>query len=78
MPNPSSLQAHLVLETRTPFRLILHWKRLALDKVQKPYYCRSKNPRQRCLSTTALLGLAPALSTRASAAHPQNISVLYK
>jgi hypothetical protein len=25
-----------------PFRLILHWKRLALDAVQKPYYCGSR------------------------------------
>jgi hypothetical protein len=43
---------------------------LALDKVQKPYYCGTKNPHQRCLTTTALHGLAPALSTRASAAPP--------
>ncbi len=48
---------------------------LALDKVQKPYYCGIKNPNQRCHTTTVLLGLAPALSTRASAAHSQNISV---
>ena len=41
----------------------------ALDKPQKPYYCGSKNSHQRCFTTTALLGLAPALSTRASAAH---------
>jgi hypothetical protein len=41
---------------------------LALDKAQKPYYFGSKNSHQRCLTTAALLGLAPALSTRASAA----------
>jgi hypothetical protein len=48
---------------------------LTLDKVQKPYYCGIKNPHQRCLTTAVLLGLAPALSTRAPAAHPRNISV---
>ena len=47
---------------------------LALDKAQKPYYFGIKNSHQRCL-TTALLGFAPALSTRASAP-PRNISVV--
>ncbi len=48
---------------------------LALDKAQKPYYFGIKNSHQRCL-TTALLGFAPALSTRASAPPPRNISVV--
>ncbi len=48
---------------------------IALDKVQKPYYCGIKNPHQCCLTRAALLGLAPAFFARASAAHSQNISV---
>jgi hypothetical protein len=48
---------------------------LSLDTAQKPYYCGSKNSHQRRLATTALLGLAPARSTRASAAnHGKSIS----
>jgi hypothetical protein len=48
---------------------------LTLDKVQKPYYCGTKNSHQRCLTTTALLGLAPARSTRAYVAnHRESIS----
>jgi hypothetical protein len=50
----------------------------SLDKVQKPYYCGIKNPHQRCLTTTALHGLAPALSTRAFAAPPRETSALCK
>jgi hypothetical protein len=75
-----SLQAHLVLETRPPFRLILHWKRLALDTAQKPYYCVSKYPHVGAvLLTTALLGHAPARSTRASAANRRdNISAYWR
>jgi hypothetical protein len=50
---------------------------LALDAAQKPYYCVSKLfKRQRRLATTALLGLAPARSTRASAAHHRKASAL--
>lgn len=48
---------------------------LALDRSQKPYYCESKNPHVRAVLTTALLGLAPARSTLASAAnHGKSIS----
>jgi hypothetical protein len=44
---------------------------LALDRAQKPYYCESKNPQHvSALFTTALLGLAPVRSTRATAAQP--------
>jgi hypothetical protein len=47
----------------------------ALDAPQKPYYCGSKNPHVSAVFTTALLGLAPARSTRASAAnHRKSIS----
>jgi hypothetical protein len=47
----------------------------ALDKAQKPYYCVSKNPHVSAVFTTALLGSAPARSTRASAAnHRESIS----
>ena len=41
---------------------------IALDKVRKPYYVGSKNPYVSPLFTTALLGLAPVRSTRATAA----------
>jgi hypothetical protein len=48
---------------------------LALDTAPKPYYFGSKNPDVRAVFTTALLGLASVLSTRASAAkHRQLIS----
>jgi hypothetical protein len=43
---------------------------LALDAAEKPYYCGSKNPHVSALFTTALLGLAPVRSTRATAAQP--------
>ena len=43
---------------------------LALDAAQKPYYCGIKNPHVSALFTTALLGLAPVRSTRATAAQP--------
>jgi hypothetical protein len=47
----------------------------SLDTAPKPYYLVSKYPRRSRLATTALLGLAPVLSTRASAAnHPESIS----
>jgi hypothetical protein len=43
---------------------------LSLDTAQKPHYCVSKlSTRQRRLATTALLGLAPASPTRATAAN---------
>jgi hypothetical protein len=42
---------------------------IPLDAVQKTYYCGSKFKRQRCFTTTALLGLAPVRSARASAAN---------
>jgi hypothetical protein len=46
-----------------------------IDTVQKPYYCESRNKRRRRLATTALPGLAPVRSTRASAAtHRESIS----
>jgi hypothetical protein len=43
---------------------------LALDTAQKPYYFGSKNSHVSALFTTALLGLAPVRSTRATAAQP--------
>jgi hypothetical protein len=43
---------------------------LAVDTAQKPYYFGSKNPHVSALFTTALLGLAPVRSTRATAAQP--------
>ena len=46
-----------------------------LDAAQKSYYCGNKNPHVSAVFTTALLGLAPARSTRASAAnHRKSIS----
>jgi hypothetical protein len=46
-----------------------------IDAVQKPYYGESRNKRRRRLATTALPGLAPVRSTRASAAtHRESIS----
>ena len=41
----------------------------ALDVAQKPYHSVSRNPHVSAVFTTALLGLAPARSTRASAAN---------
>jgi hypothetical protein len=47
----------------------------ALDAAQKPYHSVSRNPHVSAVLTTALLGLAPARSTRASAAnHREGIS----
>src|ERR1035437_3153476 len=34
-PACQPLQAHLVLESHLPFRLILYWTRLSLDKVRQ-------------------------------------------
>ncbi len=31
IPDPGRLQAHFTLESRSPFRLMCHWKRLKLD-----------------------------------------------
>jgi hypothetical protein len=48
---------------------------IALDKVRKPYYVGSKNPHVGAFFTTALLGLAPVRSTRATAAQtPKSMS----
>ncbi len=48
---------------------------LALDAAPKPYHSGSKNPHASAVFTTVLLGLAPARSTRASAAnHRKSIS----
>jgi hypothetical protein len=60
-----SLRGNEVTERRHGYQN--YFFSLTLDKAQKPYYCGIKNSHQRCLTTTALLGLAPALSTRASA-----------
>jgi hypothetical protein len=51
-----------------------------LDTAKKPYYCVSKHPHISAgLATTALLGLAPARSTRASAAnHRESISACWR
>jgi hypothetical protein len=43
---------------------------LALDTAQKPYYFGNKNPHVSAFFATALLGLAPVRSTRATAAQP--------
>src|ERR1700677_4879316 len=62
-------------------RLILYWKQALpsgsscigkdspLCPVQKPYYCGDKIQTSGLSATRTLLGLAPVLSTRASAAH---------
>ncbi len=42
----------------------------ALDEIPKPYYCGGKKTHvSAVVATTALFGLAPMRSTRASAAH---------
>jgi hypothetical protein len=58
------------LETGPPFRLILHWKRLALYTAPKPYYFGTKDPNVSAVFTTALLDLASVCSTRATAPKP--------